>query len=1098
MPSSNIKVRKKVSRKTNSTDINLLVNTETDDVYYEWDRNKISTVLREEGGVGERTAKNIAKTVEERVMSSGIEKITTSLIRELVDNELFELGYQKKLEKQTSIGLPKSDIEELIFSKSKENSNIGTNNPEAIQHSLSETILKQYALQEVFSKEVTEAHKTGMVHLHDLGYPTRLYCSSHSLEYIKKYGLDLDNLDSISAPAKHARTLSVHLNSFLSSMQAYYAGALGVAYVNIMYAPYVEHMTDDEMYQEAQHLIFQASQNAFTRGGQTLFIDFNIHTGVPGYLKNIKAIGPGGKYTGKCYSEYEDVARRFTHALLRVWGKGDANGTPMAFPKLDFHINEETFSDPKQKEVFDYACKITAKNGIVYFIFDRDEVTLSACCRLRTAIDDNYMIDHPESMRFSFPGNEMLLVKYKNNIKSISFEKLYDIVDEDVVNEDEFEIKYTNNLEVWDQNGWTNVQRVLRHKKGNKNFCAIRTKGGKTIITTEDHPIINQIISNKPERCYHCDYQHYQEYGNTKYGKKLFRCKSCHKYFVSDQYVYEDNKLLNAMDISRNNLLISSLEMPDFKKKNLDEQEKLFNGGLGYVLGCYIGDGYYNKHNNKFQISVCSDDRYHIIENVSRILLSYCCNSKVYPDRNNKRLIFKHDALCKYINNTNVIGLSHIKQLPDCIFQMKDGYVCDIISGIIDTDGYVSGKNICIGINSKVALTQIQNWLEWKGHRSFLYTTESKVKCKYIYNGEEKPCRPSYVLEVPLTTTVKHMLNMSTKVSTMEEHEVDFFDNGDNRIKCNIIFDSPKDEYVYDITTDTSTFVANGIVLHNCGFQNVTINLPQCAYRAGKNNTKEFYKELESVFDICIQAHLDKKKFSSQLMSKPGMPLWQMGKIARDGRPYVDLEKATYIVGVIGLNECLDYLTGKELHTDESTLWDGIRIISYLYFLAKEAESKYGLKFSIEESPAESASRRLAKIDLYNYKDEAIVRGEGDQIYYSNSIHMRPDANIDLLTRITWQAKFHKVIESGAIIHAFVGEKMPSPKSIANVIYKAFKNTDAAQMTISPEFTICRSCGKTKMGLSDSCQCCGAANIYGIEFGKFTEVVEWNSDLLEK
>lgn len=74
-------------------------------------------------------------------------------------------------------------------------------------------------------------------------------------------------------------------------MQAYYAGALGIGYINIMYAPYVEHMSYDEMKQEAQHLIFSGSQSAFSRGGQTLFLDFNIHTGIPNYLKKIQAIG---------------------------------------------------------------------------------------------------------------------------------------------------------------------------------------------------------------------------------------------------------------------------------------------------------------------------------------------------------------------------------------------------------------------------------------------------------------------------------------------------------------------------------------------------------------------------------------------------------------------------------------------------------------------------------------------------------------------------------------------------------------------------------------------------------------------------------------
>jgi len=682
MPNS-IKVRKKSGKKSNSTDINLLVNTETNDVYFEWDKARIARALREEGGVNATVAKEIAQAVEDKVLKSGIQKISTSLIRELVDNELFDRGEQKKLEKQTSIGMPKSDIEELIFSKSKENSNIASNNPEAIQHTLSETILKQYALQEVFSPEVAEAHKTGMVHVHDLGYVCRIYCSSHSLEYIKKYGLDLDNLESRSAPAKHARTLSVQLNSFLASMQAYYAGALGVAYVNIMYAPYLEGMTDEQMYQEAQHLVFQASQNAFSRGGQSLFIDFNIHTGIPGYLKNIKAIGPGGKYTGKTYGDYEDVALRFTYALLKVWGKGDADGTPHIFPKCDVHVNGETFTDPKQKEVFDYACKITAKNGVVYFIFDRDEVTLSACCRLRTTITDNYMIDHPESMRFT-------------------------------------------------------------------------------------------------------------------------------------------------------------------------------------------------------------------------------------------------------------------------------------------------------------------------------------------------------------------------------------------------------------------------------GFQNITINLPQCAYRSGKDPQK-FNAELEKTFKICIQAHLDKKKFTHKLMEKPGMPLWQVGRIAKDGRPYIDLEKATYIIGLIGLNECVHYMFGKELHENETVLWNGIRVISYLFFLCKEAESQHNLKFTLEESPAESASRRLAKIDLRNYPKEAIVRGsrELDQVYYTNSIHIRPDAKVDLVTRIMLQSKFHKLIESGAIIHAFVGEKMPSAKSIANIVQKTFKDTDAAQLTISPEFTICKKCGKTVIGLRDSCSECGAFNIGGVEFGKFTGS-GWDKKLLDQ
>ena len=276
----------------------------------------------------------MAGAVEEKVIASGLGRITTGLVRELVDNELFERGLTGRLERQKVIGMPRFDLENLIYSKSQENSNITSNNPEAINLSIAETVLKQFALSEIFSRPVAEAHLTARLHLHDLGYPTRVYCSSHSLEYLKKYGLELQNLDTKSGPAKHARTLTGHLNTFLASMQAYYAGALGVGYINIMYAPYVEQMTDAEMLQEAQHLIFSCSQSAFSRGGQTLFLDFNIHTGVPRYLKDIEAIGPGGKYMGRTYGSYEKAAQRFCKAMLDVWRVGRPRRAPVRVPEV--------------------------------------------------------------------------------------------------------------------------------------------------------------------------------------------------------------------------------------------------------------------------------------------------------------------------------------------------------------------------------------------------------------------------------------------------------------------------------------------------------------------------------------------------------------------------------------------------------------------------------------------------------------------------------------------------------------------------------------------------------------------------------------------
>ena len=93
----------------------------------------------------------------------------------------------------------------------------------------------------------------------------------------------------------------------------------------------------------------------------------------------------------------------------------------------------------------------------------------------------------------------------------------------------------------------------------------------------------------------------------------------------------------------------------------------------------------------------------------------------------------------------------------------------------------------------------------------------------------------------------------------------------------------------------------------------MTINLPQAAYRARRDsdrgqeryNRDQLYKEIEKALGQAMKAHLEKKKFIGELMRSPAMPMWEVGKIARDGTPYIDLDKATYIIGMIGLNECV-------------------------------------------------------------------------------------------------------------------------------------------------------------------------------------------------
>ncbi|HLA39259.1 MAG TPA: anaerobic ribonucleoside-triphosphate reductase, partial [Candidatus Glassbacteria bacterium] len=201
-----IRVRHDASGQVDTTDAGLLlVESITDEVVHPWDRAKIVMQLMRETGLSTELANSVAKAVENRIIAGEFATVNTALIRELVNNELIDRGLNRQLKDLSIYAVPKDYVETLMFAKSNENSNIVSNNPEAVNLSIAELVLKQWALETVYSPEVKRAHDTGAIHVHDLGYPHRVYCSSHSLEYIKKYGLTgLENLNTESKPARSA------------------------------------------------------------------------------------------------------------------------------------------------------------------------------------------------------------------------------------------------------------------------------------------------------------------------------------------------------------------------------------------------------------------------------------------------------------------------------------------------------------------------------------------------------------------------------------------------------------------------------------------------------------------------------------------------------------------------------------------------------------------------------------------------------------------------------------------------------------------------------------------------------------------------------
>ena len=670
-----------------TTDMALFVRTSSETLS-DWNRQRIVEALQRETTIDPDTAERISREVEETIIASKISLVTAPLIRELVDAKLVEHGLEEIRKMHTRLGVPLYDVDQLILHPNRENANV-PHGPEATNLTLAERIKKEYALLNVFSQEIGDAHMRGDLHLHDLGFIDRPYCSGQSLEYIKKFGLSLPNSLSMAKPAKHPEVLLAHMVKFAAALQSNFAGAIGWDAVNLFFAPYLEGLSDRDVKQLAQMLVYEFSQQAVARGGQAIFTDINLYWEVPKHFEGVMAIGPGGEFTGKTYGEYLDQSQRFIWSLFDVFREGDAVGRPFFFPKPLVHITEKFFQTPGHMDFLHHICDVSAERGNTYFVFDRGNTAkISECCRLSFKLE----------------------------------------------------------------------------------------------------------------------------------------------------------------------------------KSDLDDAH--------------------------------------------------------YP---------------------------------------------------------------------------------WR--------------------------------------------------------------------------------------------------MRYCALQNVTLNLPRIAYQCGGDDTKLFAK-INETFNLAVRAHLEKKAFLERLLSLGDTGPLALLTMKKDGQPYLRMHRATFLIGMVGLNEMVQVHRGEQLHESDEALKFGLKAIAYMKLLAEKMSRKYNMRFVLEQTPAESTAYRFAKLDLRDFSPGSgkVVKGDiaRGEVYYTNSTYLNVGTLLSPIDRVRKEGLFHPLIEAGSLTHIWLGESRPSKESLANFVIKVFRQSQNDQIAFSPEFTTCTTCGRTARGLSAQCPYCGSTEVEGITriTGYFTKVSSWNKGKL--
>lgn len=417
-----------------ATDLALMVDALAQEESSPWNAGRIRDALIIEAGVDPATAEAIALEVEDDLLKYKRPRATTTIIREMVNVKLFSRGLDAKLADHSRIGIPVHDLEKMMLTKNKENSNT-SHNPESINLSVAEMVLKEYALTKIFSKDIAEAHLNGDIHLHDLGMVNRPYCSGQSVAYVARYGLNIPSITSVSNPAKHADVLLAHILKMTSVLQNHFAGAIGWDAVNMYFAPYTVGWEYAQYLQLAQQLIFEFNQLAGGRGGQVAFTDINLYYEIPNHFRDVPAIGPGGKFTGKTYADYDKESKLLLKALFDVYLNGDSRGQPFFFPKPLLHITDYFFKEPGWEEFLDQACLLASEKGNTYFVFDRGGVAkLSECCRLSFELtpEDLEEAKHPWKMRYCALQNVTLNLPRAAYKAAGDKEMIFDIIDEEM------------------------------------------------------------------------------------------------------------------------------------------------------------------------------------------------------------------------------------------------------------------------------------------------------------------------------------------------------------------------------------------------------------------------------------------------------------------------------------------------------------------------------------------------------------------------------------------------------------------------------------------------------------------------------------------
>ena len=274
----------------------------------------------------------------------------------------------------------------------------------------------------------------------------------------------------------------------------------------------------------------------------------------------------------------------------------------------------------------------------------------------------------------------------------------------------------------------------------------------------------------------------------------------------------------------------------------------------------------------------------------------------------------------------------------------------------------------------------------------------------------------------------------------------------------------------------------------------VTLNMPRIGYLS--KDEDEFFQRLENAMEIA-RSSLEIKRKALEAFTANGLYPYSRRYLRHVKEGYDEYWKNHFsTIGLVGINETVLNLLGVNIATSEGKGF-AVKTLAFMRERLADFQEETGDIYNLEATPAEGTSYRLARLDKRRYSNivaanERLVQTRHAEPFYTNSSQLPVDYEGDLFEALEHQESLQTLYTGGTVFHIFLGERLHSWKSAAELIKKVASKSRLPYFTLTPTFSICPTHGYTS-GEHKQCPICGiTSEVYSRVVGYLRPVDQWN------